>query len=94
MRYRDLISLNDFSAVTNGTAKYHTEDHPDDHDSSDANAHIPDDVQFTVEEVFNARLTVLCIWFLIRAGISYGSTTIQYLLVRADQCAVVIFIVG
>lgn len=29
------------------------------HDSSDANAHIPDDVQFTVEEVFNARLTVL-----------------------------------
>lgn len=29
------------------------------HDSSDADAHVPDDEEFTVEEHFDARLTVL-----------------------------------
>lgn len=32
---------------------------PTHHDSSNANAHITDDVEFTVEEIFDACITVL-----------------------------------
>lgn len=82
-------SLDDLSAVANGTTEHHTEDHPNDllrgkqifnkvicthnvcvfvcvssqilthHDSSNANAHVSNDVEFTVEELLDACLTVL-----------------------------------
>lgn len=75
------------------------------HDSGNADAHVPNDVEFTVEEVLDACLTVLhtrdkrseavssrsvptritfpsdrsyrSVWFEIRAGVCYGSTTVQ-----------------
>lgn len=81
-------SLDDLSAVADGTTEHHAEDHPDDlqrgelifrqhvssppsppkkvsfqhlthHDTSDANAHIPNDVKFVIKEVLDLRFTVL-----------------------------------
>lgn len=37
-------SLEDLPAVSYGTTEHHTEDHPNYHDSGDADAHVPDDV--------------------------------------------------
>lgn len=87
-------SLYDLSAVANGTTEHHAEDHPDDHDSSDADAHVPNDEELAVEELLDACLTVLGICFAFRAGALDGPTTVQYFLVRDDQCAVIAFIVG
>lgn len=55
------VSSDDLSAVTDGTAQHHTEDHPNYHDASNADSHISNYVQLTVEEVFNSSLTVLYI---------------------------------
>lgn len=87
-------SLYDLSAVANGTTEHHAEDHPNDHDSSDADAHVPNDEELAVEELHDASLAVLGICFVFRAGANHGPTTVQYFLVGDDQCAVVAFIVG
>lgn len=85
-------SSDDFPAVADGTTQDHTEDHSNYHDSSYSNSDISNYVEFAVEEVVNASLTVLCIWFLIRAGIGFGSTTVQYFLV-VYQCTIIVLIV-
>lgn len=94
-RLKVRCGLDYLSAVADGTAQHHAEDHSNNHDPSNTDAHVADYVELTVEKVLDCHFTVRGLFCGIRAGFLYGATALQHIMVGGlYHGAIIIVVVG